>query len=105
MMLADYGTKPANGPLLQNQISYLIGVHFYPDPTMKHYILLALFDCSYFKNIDKAQKPYHSFVSPNERGCWGPRIPHVWIPYHTGFPTFGFHALDMDSLLTLFLIP
>ena len=62
MMLADCGTKPVNGTLLQNQISYLIVVHYYPDPTTKRYILLALFDCSYFKNIDKAR--YRSFVSP-----------------------------------------
>ena len=84
MMLVDCGTKPVNGALLQTQISYLIGVHYYPDPTTKYYILLALFDCSYFKNIDKAQKLCHSFVSLLVYKCervLETRVPHVWILY------------------------
>jgi len=54
-MLADCRTKPVNGELLHTQVSYLIGVHYYPHSSTKHCQLLAFFDCSYFKNVSKAR--------------------------------------------------
>ena len=63
LMLADCGTKLVNGELLCKQVSYLIGVHFYPHSSTEHYQLLALFDCSYFKNVSKTMKSYCSFAS------------------------------------------
>jgi hypothetical protein len=41
-MLVDCSTKPVNGAHLFQQISFAIGVRFYPLPTMQHYIDLVL---------------------------------------------------------------
>jgi len=42
LMLVDCCTKPVNGSQLFVQISFAIGVRFYPDPTQQHYIDLDL---------------------------------------------------------------
>jgi hypothetical protein len=42
MMLVDCSTKPVNGVQLFNQISYAIGVRFYPAPNQQHYSDLDL---------------------------------------------------------------
>ena len=47
MMLVDCSTKPVNGSLLFNQISFAIGVRFYPSTTSQHYVDLNLDDFSW----------------------------------------------------------
>jgi hypothetical protein len=42
MMLVDCITKPVNGSHFFRQISYAIGVRFYPDPSMQYFVDLAL---------------------------------------------------------------
>jgi hypothetical protein len=42
LMLVDCSTKPVNGSQLFQQISFAIGVRFYPDHTQQHYIDLDL---------------------------------------------------------------
>jgi hypothetical protein len=42
MMLVDCSTKPVNGVQLFQQISYAIGVRFYPAPNQQHYSDLDL---------------------------------------------------------------
>jgi hypothetical protein len=47
LMLVDCCTKPVNGSLLFQQISFAIGVRFYPDPSTKHYVDLLLTEFSW----------------------------------------------------------
>jgi hypothetical protein len=42
LMLVDCSTKPVNGSQLYNQISFAIGVRFYPSRDQQHYVDLDL---------------------------------------------------------------
>ena len=37
MLVANHNTKPANGEILHQQISFIFGIHFYPNPSTQHY--------------------------------------------------------------------
>ncbi len=49
LMLVDCNTKPVNRSQLYNQISYVIGQHFYPPPSSQHFHDLQLDTYSWYQ--------------------------------------------------------
>jgi hypothetical protein len=47
LMLVDCSTKPVNGAQLFQQISFALGVRYYPDPSTQHYFDLDLINFSW----------------------------------------------------------
>jgi hypothetical protein len=47
LMLVDCSTKPVNGAQLFQQISFALGVRYYPDPSTQHYFDLDLTNFSW----------------------------------------------------------
>jgi hypothetical protein len=54
LMLVDCSTKPVNGSHLYQQISFAIGVCFYPDRSQQHYIDLDLDNFSWLYRLRPA---------------------------------------------------
>jgi len=57
LMLVDCCTKPVNGSHLFQQISFAIGVRYYPSPSTQHYVDLMLFEFSWQYRLGKLPKP------------------------------------------------
>jgi len=57
LMLVDCCTKPVNGSHLFQQISFAIGVRYYPSPSTKHYVDLMLVEFSWQYRLGKLPKP------------------------------------------------
>jgi len=57
LMLVDCLTKPVNGAHLFQQISFAIGIRFYPLPTMTHYIDLVLDELSWNYRLKRSHTP------------------------------------------------
>jgi hypothetical protein len=53
-MLVDCCTKPVNGVQLFHQISFAIGVRFYPHPTLQHFIDLDLSNFSWLYRMQNS---------------------------------------------------